>query len=72
MYSSKLDLKYLVANINVIKKTTTTYLFWRWSMKVRWVLRERGMEVQKVTVQVKEVSLGLSIQTLTDCGYGCR
>lgn len=35
---------------------------------MRWVLRDRGLEEQKVTVHVKDVSLGLSTQTPTGCG----
>lgn len=41
-------------------------------MKVRWVQSDKGLEEQKVTVQIKEVSLGLSFQTLTGCDYGYR
>lgn len=39
-------------------------------MKVRWVQSDKGLEEQKVTVQIKEVSLGLS--TLSGCDYGYR
>lgn len=35
---------------------------------MRWVLRDRGLEEQKVMVHVKDVSLGFSIPTPTGCG----
>lgn len=50
----------------------TSYLLWRWSVKVMVVQRDRGMVEQKDTLQIIEVTLASWFWMPTSCLYDCR